>query len=131
MRIGVLGTGMVGRAIGTKLVALGHKVMMGSRTADNEKALEWVASAGEGASRGTFADAAAHGELLFNCTGGEVSVDAIGSARAEDLAGKILVDVANPLDFSRGMPPTLFVFGTDSLGEQIQRAFPDAGSSRR
>lgn len=126
MKIGVLGTGMVGRAIGTKLVALGHKVMMGSRTADNEKALEWVASVGEGASRGTFADAAAHGELLFNCTGGEVSVDAIGSARAEDLAGKILVDVANPLDFSRGMPPTLFVFGTDSLGEQIQRAFPDA-----
>lgn len=125
MRIAVLGTGMVGRAIATKLVGLGHEVMMASRTADNEKAAEWVDSAGEGASAGTFADAAAYGELLFNCTGGQVSIDAIGSARAEDLAGKILADVANPLDFSQGMPPTLFVLGSDSLGEQIQRAFPN------
>jgi predicted dinucleotide-binding enzyme len=125
MRIAVFGTGMVGKSIATKLVALGHEVMMGSRTADNEKAAEWVDSAGEGALAGTFADAAAYGELLFNCTGGQVSIDAIGSARAEDLAGKILADVANPLDFSQGMPPTLFVLGSDSLGEQIQRAFPN------
>ena len=68
MRIGVLGTGMVGSAIATKLVELGHEVMMGSRTADNERAAEWVAAAGTGASQGTFADAATHGEVVFNCT---------------------------------------------------------------
>ncbi len=126
MRIGILGTGMVGNALATKLAALGHEVMMGSRTADNENAANWVTSAGERASAGTFADAAAHGDLLFNCTGGAVSIEAINSARTEDLAGKILVDVSNPLEFSQGMPPTLFVVGTDSLGEQIERAFPEA-----
>jgi predicted dinucleotide-binding enzyme len=125
MRIGVLGTGMVGIAIGTKLVELGHDVMMGSRSADNERAGEWVASAGARASQGTFADAAAHGELIFNCTAGEASLEAIGSARPGDLEGKTLVDVSNPLDHSRGMPPGLFTSTFDSLGEQIQRAHPD------
>jgi 8-hydroxy-5-deazaflavin:NADPH oxidoreductase len=125
MRIGVLGTGMVGNAIGTKLVELGHDVMMGSRTPDNEKAAEWVASMGERASHGTFADAAAHGELLFNCTGGTVAVEAISTARPEDLDGKTLVDVGNRLDHSSGAPAVL-VSPTDSLGEQIQRAFPGA-----
>jgi predicted dinucleotide-binding enzyme len=124
MRIGVLGTGMVGTTLATKLVELGHEVMLGSRTPDNAKAAEWVASAAEGASQGTFADAAAHGELLFNCTGGLVSVEAIGSARQEDLAGKTLVDVANPLERSPAGPVVL-VSPTDSLGEQIQRAFPE------
>jgi predicted dinucleotide-binding enzyme len=125
MRIGVLGTGMVGKAIASKLVSLGHDVKMGSRIPDNEDAAAWVTSAGSGASQGTFADAAAFGELLFNCTAGEGSLDALGSARAEDLAGKVLVDVSNALDFSQGRPPTLFVANTDSLGEQIQSAFPD------
>jgi predicted dinucleotide-binding enzyme len=125
VRIGVLGTGMVGQAIATKLVELGHDVMIGSRTADNEKAAEWVADAGEGASQGTFADAAAHGELLFNCTGGLVSLDALGSVRPEDLAGKTLVDVANALDRSSGQIGVL-VSPTDSLAERIQRAFSDA-----
>ena len=126
MRIGVLGTGMVGRAIATKLADLGHEVKMGSRTAANESAAEWVASAGAGASQGTFADAAAHGELVFNCTAGEASLAALEAAGAENLAGKVLVDVSNPLDHSRGMPPGLFTSSFDSLGEQIQRAFPDA-----
>lgn len=126
MRIGVLGTGMVGTTIATKLVGLGHEVMMGSRTADNEQAAEWASAAGSGASQGTFAEAAGFGELLFNCTAGGGSLDALGSASPEDLAGKVLIDVANPLDFSQGMPPSLLVSNTDSLGEQIQRAFPDA-----
>jgi predicted dinucleotide-binding enzyme len=126
VKIGVFGTGMVGRAIATKLVELGHEVMMGSRTADNETAAAWVTAAGKGASQGTFADAGSHGELLFNCTSGEASLEAIGSATPRDLAGKVLVDVANPLDHSHGMPPGLFVSSFDSLGEQIQRAFPDA-----
>jgi predicted dinucleotide-binding enzyme len=116
---------MVGRTIATKLVELGHEVMLGSRTAENETAAEWVEATGAGASQGTFADAAPFGELLFNCCGGLVSVEAIGSARPEDLAGKTLVDVANPLDLSSASPAVL-VDPTDSLGEQIQRAFPEA-----
>ena len=126
MKIGVLGTGTVGRTIATKLVALGHEVTMGSRTADNEQAAEWVAEAGDRAAQGTFADAAAFGEIVFNCTAGVASLEALGSIATDDLAGKILVDVANPLDFSQGMPPTLSVSNTDSLAEQIQRALPDA-----
>jgi len=123
MKIGVLGTGMVGSTIAIKLVALGHEVMMGSRAAGNEAARAWVESAGPGASEGTFADAAAFGELVVNCTAGTHSLDALAAAGAGNLAGKVLIDVANPLDFSRGMPPTLSVCNTDSLGEQIQRAF--------
>jgi predicted dinucleotide-binding enzyme len=126
MRIGVLGTGVVGQTIGTKLVELGHNVTMGARSAGNEKAVEWAAGAGEGASEGSFADAAAHGELVFNCTAGTASLDALRSAGEEELRGKVLVDVANPLDFSKGMPPTLTVCDDDSLGEQIQRAFPES-----
>jgi predicted dinucleotide-binding enzyme len=85
-----------------------------------------VAEAGEGARQGTFADAAAHGELLFNCTNGAVSVDAIGSVRTADLAGKTLVDVTNHLDLSQGMPPIVVLSPRDSVGERIQRAFPEA-----
>lgn len=103
-----------------------HEVTMGSRSADNPDAAEWAAEMGSGASHGTFADAAAAGELLFNCTAGTGSIDALHSAGAERLAGKVVVDVANPLDFSKGMPPSLWVCNTDSLGEQIQRAFPDS-----
>ncbi len=126
MKIGVLGTGVVGRTIGTRFAALGHEVTMGSRTADNPDAAEWAAQVGTAASHGTFADAAAAGELLFNCTSGAGSIDALVSAEPERVAGKVVVDVANPLDFSGGMPPSLSVCNTDSLGEQIQRAFPDA-----
>ena len=124
MKIGVLGTGTVGRTVGTKLVELGHEVTIGSRTANNEQAAEWVDATGERAAQGTFADAAAFGEIVFNCTAGSASLEALGSVSGEALAGKILVDVANPLDFSEGMPPTLSVANDDSLGEQIQRALP-------
>jgi hypothetical protein len=126
MRIGVLGTGVVGRALATKLAELGHEVRMGSREAANETAREWAASAGAGASSGTFADAAEFGELVFNCTAGAVSLQALEQAGDDALRGKVLVDVANPLDFSSGMPPTLTVCNDDSLGEQIQRRFPDS-----
>ena len=124
MKIGVLGTGMVGAAIGTKLVQLGHQVMMGSRAAANEKAIAWAKRNGGNALHGTYADAAKFGEILFNCTSGAGSIDALKSAGEEDINGKILADISNPLDFSKGMPPTLFVCNMDSLGEQIQRAFP-------
>lgn len=125
MRIGVLGTGMVGVAIAGKLVALGHEVMMGSREAGNEKARAWMGDAGTGASEGSFTDAAAYGELVVNCTAGSHSLEALEQAGRTNLAGKVLIDVANPLDSSSGMPPTLTVANTDSLGEQIQRALPD------
>lgn len=125
MKIAVLGTGMVGEAIGSKLIELGHSVRMGSRTATNEKALAFVAKhPGGKASAGTFAGAAAFGEVIFNCTKGMESLNILRSAGTENLDGKVLVDVANPLDFSNGMPPSLSVCNTDSLGEQIQREFP-------
>ncbi|MBI2892220.1 MAG: NAD(P)-binding domain-containing protein [Deltaproteobacteria bacterium] len=126
MKHGVLGTGMVGQAIATKLAGLGHEVKMGSRTAAGGKAAAWAKAAGAKASSGTFAEAAAFGEVLWNCTKGEASLAALEQAGSRNLDGKILVDVANPLDFSKGMPPSLFVCNTDSLGEQIQRANPGA-----
>ena len=124
MKIAVFGTGMVGNSIATKLAKLGHEVKMGSRAAGNAKAVEWAKANGAKASQGSFSEAAAFAELAFNCTLGAGSLEAVQAAK-EELAGKILVDVSNPLDFSKGMPPTLFVCSTDSLGEQIQRALPD------
>ena len=125
MNIGILGTGVVGTTIGTKLIQLGHTVKMGSRTASNEKAAAWTQHQGTHASHGTFADAAASGEIIFNCTHGENSIEALKLAGVQHLKNKILIDVANALDFSKGMPPSLVVCNTDSLGEQIQRAFPE------
>ena len=126
MKIAVLGTGMVGNTIGSALVRLGHEVKMGSRTKGNEKALAWVAAGGPNASEGTFADAAAFGEVIFVAIKGDGTLDALRAAGAANLAGKVLIDISNPLDFSKGMPPSLFICNTDSLGEQIQAAFPDA-----
>jgi predicted dinucleotide-binding enzyme len=124
MKIGILGTGVVGQTLGTKLVQLGHEVRMGSRKAGGDKAKAWAQQAGAHASEGTFADAASHGEIVFNCTSGMVSLDALKAAGENNLVDKVLVDVANPLDFSKGMPPSLTVSNTNSLGEQIQRALP-------
>lgn len=124
MQFGVLGTGMVGQTIASKLVSLGHTVMMGARNAGNEKALAWASAAGTLASQGSLADAARFGEILVNATAGAASLDALTAAGADNLAGKILIDIANPIDTASGMPPTLSVCNTDSLGEQIQRAFP-------
>jgi predicted dinucleotide-binding enzyme len=124
MKIGVLGTGMVGDAVATRLVQLGHDVMMGARSAGNEKAAAWATRSG--GKHGSFADAARHAELVVNATLGSASVDALQAAGAQNLDGKVLIDIANPLDFSKGMPPSLFVCNTDSLGETIQRRFPNA-----
>jgi 8-hydroxy-5-deazaflavin:NADPH oxidoreductase len=126
MKIAVLGTGMVGDAIGSKLIELGHSVMMGSRTSENEKTVAFVAkNTNRKASAGTFAVAAAFGEIIFNCTKGTETLNILKSAGEKNLNGKILVDVANPLDFSKGMPPSLSVCNTNSLAEEIQKAFPD------
>lgn len=126
MRIGVLGTGVVGQTVASKLVEVGHEVMMGSRQAGGENATAWVAAAGEGTSEGTFADAAGFGELVVNATKGESVLEALEAAGESNLAGKALWDISNPLDFSQGFPPSLTVANTDSLGESIQRAHPEA-----
>jgi predicted dinucleotide-binding enzyme len=123
MNIGVLGTGLVGQTIGTKLVQLGHDVMMGARDPANAAAIAWAKEEGPHALYGTFMNAAAFGEVIFNCTLGMASLHAIRLAGAENLKGKILIDTANPLDYSDKFW-SLTVANTDSLGEQIQRAFP-------
>lgn len=137
MKFGVLGTGPVGQAIAGKLLELGHSVMIGTRdpTATlartdpdnfgNPPFKEWLKNHA-GAELGTFAQAAAHGELVVNATGGAGALKALEAAGEQNLSGKILIDIANPLDFSKGMPPSLLVCNTDSLGEQVQRRFPDA-----
>jgi predicted dinucleotide-binding enzyme len=125
MKIAVLGTGMVGNTLATKLVQLGHQIMMGSRTANSEAGQDWLRSVGSKAQIGTFSDAAAFGEIVFDCTNGANSLAALRQAGAPNLRGKILIHVGNSLDFPKGMPPTLTVCNTDSLGEQVQREFPD------
>jgi predicted dinucleotide-binding enzyme len=124
MKYGVFGTGMVGDALASGLVKLGNEVMMGARTAEHEKAIAWKQRAGAKGHIGTFQEAAHYGEVLLNCTQGAFSLDVLRSLDRKDLAGKVLIDVANPLD--NGMPPGLTICNTDSLGESIQREFPDA-----
>lgn len=122
MKIGILGTGMVGTNLGSRLQKLGHDVLLGAREPGNAAAHAWAA--GSGGRAGTFAEAAAHGEILVNATRGTASVAALGRAAESDLDGKVLLDTANPLDFGNGFPPSLNPVNTDSLGEQIQAAFP-------
>ncbi len=124
MKIGVLGTGVVGQTIGSKLVNLGHEVMMGAREPDNPKAVAWSKDMGaQHALFGNFANAAEFGEIIFNCTLGTASLGALRMAGENNLKGKILIDTSNPLDYSTQLW-NLTVCNTDSLGEQIQREFP-------
>src|SRR5687768_8798170 len=124
MNIGVLGTGMVGTTIGSRLIELGHAVCLGSRSSANTTAVEWVKQNGSRARSGTFADAAAFGRIVVNCTQGGVSLEALEAAGRDNLTGKIVVDVANPLDTDhRG---ALLFCNHESLGERIQAAFPEA-----
>ncbi|HEX6256384.1 MAG TPA: NAD(P)-binding domain-containing protein [Euzebyales bacterium] len=136
MRIAVLGTGPVGQAIAGKLAELGHDVTVGTRsvatamartepdTFGNPAFPTWVAQHPE-VGVATLADAAAAGELVVNATNGGGSIAALEAAGEERLTGKVLIDIANPLDFSAGMPPSLWVSNTDSLAEQIQRRLPE------
>jgi 8-hydroxy-5-deazaflavin:NADPH oxidoreductase len=116
---------MVGETLGTKFVQLGHQVKMGSRTADNESAVKWVKAAGPNASQGTFADAADFGEMAFVCLKGSVFLDVAKALSPTALAGKVLVDVSNPLEFANGTM-TLSLCNTNSLGEEVQKAAPSA-----
>jgi 8-hydroxy-5-deazaflavin:NADPH oxidoreductase len=121
----MLGTGMVGRTIADKLLDLGHEVCLGARSQDNSGAQEWADLAGPSARSGSFAQAGAFGEMVFNCTVGSASVEALKSVGQELLSGKILIDVANPL-VRVGDATALTVCNTDSLGEQIQQEFPSS-----
>jgi 8-hydroxy-5-deazaflavin:NADPH oxidoreductase len=126
MRVGVLGSGTAGRAIASRLLELGHEVRMGSRDARGRAAI-WARTAGPRASAGDFAGAAEFGELIVNASAGAHSLEVLRQAGEAALAGKVLLDVANPISGKRGGGPvTLSVANTDSLAEQIQRAFPQA-----
>jgi predicted dinucleotide-binding enzyme len=136
MKIAVLGTGMVGRALAGRLDGLGHEVVVGTRDPEATLARTETDAMGTPAYAGwagehpqvrlaTFADAAAEADLVVNASSGAVTLEVLAAAGAERLAGKPLLDIANPLDFSQGFPPSLFVKDTDSLAEQVQRTFPD------
>jgi len=126
VRYAVLGTGIVGRTLASKLLELGHEVTMGSRSAGNEAATAWASDGGEPAHHGTFRDAAAAGDVVINATAGEGALAALESAGEENLEGKVLIDTSNAIDHSSGFPPLLTVANTDSVAEQIQRRFPRA-----
>jgi 8-hydroxy-5-deazaflavin:NADPH oxidoreductase len=123
MKMGVLGSGMVGQAISARLAELGHEVVLGTR--EPAKLAEWQKS-NPGVRVASFAETAAHGEMVFVATNGAGTLNALHLAGEANLSGKVLVDISNPLDFSKGFPPSLLVSNTDSLGEQIQRAYPAA-----
>jgi 8-hydroxy-5-deazaflavin:NADPH oxidoreductase len=122
MKISILGSGMVGQTIAAKLAQVGQDVMLGARSP--EKLKDWLAQNPK-VKVGSLQAAAAHGEIVFNAVKGDATLEALKAAGKDNLKGKILIDVSNPLDFSKGMPPSLFISNTDSLGEQVQRAFPE------
>jgi len=128
MNIGVLGTGIVGETIATALTEKGYNVRMGSRTANNEKAAAWVKQSNDRATQGDFNDAAAFGEIVFVCLNGANALHAIEQIHGDSAEGKIIIDITNPLDFSRGMPPQIVdgLGNSNSLSEEIQRALPGA-----
>lgn len=136
MKIGILGTGVVGKTLAQKLASLGHDVMVGTRDPEETRSRSTPGAFGDPAfgpwlaanptvKLGRFDEAAAHGEMILNAASGAQTLAVIAAA-GPHLDGKILVDIANPLDFSRGMPPSLTVCNDDSLGEQVQRAAPRA-----
>jgi 8-hydroxy-5-deazaflavin:NADPH oxidoreductase len=137
VRFGILGTGVVGKKLAARLDGIGHDVTVGTRDPEETKSRAepdaygnppfsaWQEEHPE-VKLATFSEAATHGEMVVNATSGVVSLEALELAGEDNLNGKVLVDISNPLDFSQGMPPTLSVSNTDSLGEQIQRRFPEA-----
>jgi predicted dinucleotide-binding enzyme len=137
MNVGVLGSGIVGRTLAAKIALVGNDVMLGTRDVEGLLARTETGPMGTppfsvwhdenpSVKLGTFAEAAAHADVLLNATAGVASLEALASAGDENLAGKLLIDVSNPLDFSNGRPPSLAISNTDSLAEHIQAAFPKA-----
>lgn len=125
-RVGVLGSGVVGRQLAAGFAGRGHDVMIGTRDPGKPELVEWLSGDGAGISAGDFAQTAAHGELLVLAVLGDAAQEAIAEAGPENFSGKVVIDAMNPLDFSGGFPPKLSICGEDSLGERVQRALPDA-----
>ena len=126
MKVGILGSGDVGKRLAGGLASRGHEVVLGTRKPDNPELLKWAKTVQGKVGFGSFGEAARHGELVVLAVHGDSAVKALEAAGKNQFAGKIVIDVTNPLDFSRGPVPTLFVGTTDSLGEQVQRALPSA-----
>lgn len=125
MKVAVLGTGMVGRTLSRRFAELGHEVVLGTRDPDATAArADWETI--PGVALETFTEAADGADLVVNASNGHAGLEVLTAARLADPPGKVVLDVSNPLDFSAGFPPTLFISNTDSLGEQLQRALPDA-----
>jgi 8-hydroxy-5-deazaflavin:NADPH oxidoreductase len=138
MKIAIIGTGVVGKTIASKLIELNYEVMMGTRNVADKLAStaqdnygnppfnEWIKTNSK-VRLGSFAEAASFGDMVINATNGSNSVTALILAGAKNLSGKVLIDIANPLDFSNGMPPSLLsgLNNTNSLAEEIQKTFPD------
>ena len=125
-RVGVLGTGDVGRRLAAAFSSRGHEVMIGSRDPGKPELREWCSADGGGVRAATYSQAAAHGEFLVLAVLGNAAEAVIADAGAENFSGKVVIDAMNPLDFSGGFPPKLSISGEDSLGEHVQRALPDA-----
>jgi 8-hydroxy-5-deazaflavin:NADPH oxidoreductase len=125
-RVGVLGSGEVGRRLAAGFRSRGHDVIIGSRDPSKSELREWLSGEGSGITAGTFAQAAEHGELLVLAVLGNAADEAIADAGPENFSGKVVIDAMNPLDFSGGFPPKLSITGEDSLGERVQRALTDA-----
>jgi len=133
MKIGILGTGGVGKAFATRLTGLGHDVTVGTRNVsttlekEGDTSFKNFLSKNPKVKLGTFSDAAAFGEMAINVTLGANTMDVIKATDVNNLKGKILIDISNPLDFSKGMPPSLIpeLSNTNSVGEELQKHFPD------
>ncbi|GHN02345.1 DNA-binding protein [Cytophagales bacterium WSM2-2] len=138
MKIAVFGTGIVGQTIANRLVGLNHSVTIGTRDVNKtlsrtEKDMygnpsfgEWYNQNKNNLQLSTYANAASSSDIIFLCTMGQGSVEALKQAGDTNLKGKTIIDISNPLDFSKGAPPSLSPVNTDSLGELIQRTFPEA-----
>ena len=126
MKIGILGSGSVGRTLGKGFASNGHDVKLGTRTPGKQEIQDWLKESKGKVSVGTFAETASHGEIVVLCSLGEATEQVIQLAGTRNFDGKVLIDATNPLDFSKGMPPGLFVGTTDSLGERVQRIVPNA-----
>ncbi|HSK72672.1 MAG TPA: NAD(P)-binding domain-containing protein, partial [Pyrinomonadaceae bacterium] len=124
MKIGIIGSGGVAQTLAKGYLDKGYEVKLGTRNA--EKLAEWLENAGKNASVGSFAEAAEFGDAVFVSVAGEAAVNAVNLAGAENLKGKSVIDLTNPLDFSQGVPPRFTATLGDSLGEQIQNALPEA-----
>jgi predicted dinucleotide-binding enzyme len=125
-RVGVLGSGEVGRRLAAGFHSRGHDVMIGTRDPDTPELRAWLSGEGAGIQAGSLAQTAAHGELLVVAVLGNAAEQAIAAADPGNFRGKVVIDAMNPLDFSSGFPPRLSISGEDSLGERVQRALPDA-----